>query len=41
MCGIVKNIFINTVGGVIQAGQNIMEIVPTDEDTHVEAFSAL
>lgn len=38
MRGIVKNILVNTVGGVIQAGQNIMEIVPTDEDTLVEAF---
>jgi adhesin transport system membrane fusion protein len=38
MRGIVKNILVNTVGGVIQAGQNIMEIVPTDEDTIVEAF---
>jgi adhesin transport system membrane fusion protein len=38
MRGIVKNILVNTVGGVIQVGQNIMEIVPTDEDTLVEAF---
>lgn len=38
MRGIVKNILVNTVGGVIQAGQNIMEIVPTEEDTLVEAF---
>ena len=38
MRGIVKNILVNTVGGVIQAGQNIMEIVPTDEDTLVEAY---
>jgi adhesin transport system membrane fusion protein len=28
MHGTVKNILVNTIGGVIQAGQNIMEIVP-------------
>ncbi len=38
MRGIVKNILINTIGGVIQAGQNIVEIVPLDEQPIVEAF---
>jgi len=38
MRGIVKNILVNTIGGVIQAGQNIVEIVPLDEQPIVEAF---
>ena len=38
MHGTGKNILVNTIGGVIQAGQNIMEIVPTEEDTIVEAY---
>lgn len=38
MDGIVKNVQINTVGGVIQAGQNILEIVPTQDEMLVEAF---
>lgn len=38
MKGVVKNIQITTVGGVIQAGQPIMEIVPTDDEMLVEAY---
>jgi adhesin transport system membrane fusion protein len=38
MRGVVKNILVNTIGGVIQAGQNIVEIVPLDEQPIVEAF---
>lgn len=34
----VKNILVNTFGGVIEPNQNIMKIVPTDENTIVEAF---
>lgn len=36
--GIVKNIKINTVGGVVQAGQDIMEIVPLNDKLLVEAY---
>ncbi|WP_150538361.1 HlyD family type I secretion periplasmic adaptor subunit [Actinobacillus vicugnae] len=36
--GIVKNIKINTVGGVVQAGQDILEIVPIDENLLVQAY---
>lgn len=36
--GIVKNIRINTVGGVISAGQDIMEIVPLEDQLLVEAY---
>lgn len=36
--GIVKNVQITTVGGVIQAGQPIMEIVPTEDEMLVEAY---
>ncbi|NBI42182.1 HlyD family type I secretion periplasmic adaptor subunit [[Haemophilus] felis] len=36
--GIVKNIRINTVGGVIQAGQDILEIVPLDDKLIVQAY---
>jgi membrane fusion protein, adhesin transport system len=35
--GTIKNIKINTVGGVVQPGQEIMEIVPTDDKLLVEA----
>ena len=38
MRGTIKHILVNTIGGVIQAGQNILEIVPLDDDTVVEAF---
>jgi adhesin transport system membrane fusion protein len=36
--GIVKNIRINTAGGVINSGQDIMEIVPLDGPLLVEAY---
>ncbi|MBP6117304.1 MAG: HlyD family type I secretion periplasmic adaptor subunit [Neisseriaceae bacterium] len=36
--GIVKNIKINTVGGVVNAGQEILEIVPLDDKLLVEAY---
>lgn len=36
--GIVKNIRVTTVGGVISAGQDIMEIVPLDDKLLVEAY---
>ncbi len=35
--GIVKNLRINTIGGVIKAGDPIMEIVPVNERLQVEA----
>jgi membrane fusion protein, adhesin transport system len=35
--GTVKNIKVNTVGGVVQPGQDIMEIVPSDDKLLVEA----
>lgn len=38
MKGIVKNIRINTIGGVVSAGQDILEIVPVDETLLVEAY---
>lgn len=38
MRGTIKHILVNTIGGVIQAGQNILEIIPLDDDTVVEAF---
>jgi adhesin transport system membrane fusion protein len=34
--GVVKNIRVNTQGGVVQAGQDIMEIVPVDDTLLVE-----
>lgn len=36
--GVVKNIKINTVGGVVQAGEDILEIVPIDEKLLVQAY---
>lgn len=36
--GVVKNIKINTVGGVVQAGQDILSIVPLDEKLLVQAY---
>ncbi len=36
--GIVKNIRINTIGGVVSAGQDIMEIVPFDDELIIEAY---
>jgi adhesin transport system membrane fusion protein len=38
MKGIVKNVQITTVGGVVQAGQPILEIVPTEDEMLVEAY---
>jgi adhesin transport system membrane fusion protein len=38
MKGIVKNVQITTVGGVVQAGQPILEIVPTEDAMLVEAY---
>ena len=38
MKGIVKNVQVTTVGGVIQAGQPILEIVPTEDAMLVEAY---
>jgi adhesin transport system membrane fusion protein len=35
--GIVKNIFFTTVGGVLRAGETMMELVPTSSDLVVEA----
>jgi len=35
--GIVKSIYINTLGGVVQPGQSIMEVVPLDDTLLVEA----
>ncbi len=34
--GIVKNIRVNTVGGVVQPGQDILEIIPIDDSLLVE-----
>lgn len=36
--GIVKNIRINTIGGVVQAGQDILEIVPIEDKLIVQAY---
>lgn len=36
--GIVKNIRVNTIGGVIGAGQDIMELVPLEDTLLVEAY---
>ena len=38
MKGIVKNIRINTIGGVVNAGQDILEIVPIEDNLLVEAY---
>lgn len=38
MKGIVKSIKINTIGGVVNPGQTIMEIIPVDETLLVEAY---
>jgi adhesin transport system membrane fusion protein len=37
MNGIVKSVLINTVGGVIQSGEDVIEIVPVEDDLIVEA----
>jgi len=36
MNGVVQNLFVHTIGGVIRPGENIMEIVPSDETLLVE-----
>lgn len=36
--GVVKNIKINTIGGVVQAGQDILEIVPLNDKLLVQAY---
>ena len=38
MDGVVKNVSVTTIGGVIQAGQDILEIVPVQDEMLVEAF---
>ena len=38
MKGVVKNVQVTTVGGVIQVGQPILEIVPTEDEMLVEAY---
>lgn len=35
--GIVKNIRVTTVGGVLRAGEELMQIIPVDEDLVIEA----
>ena len=35
--GIVKNVRVTTVGGVLRAGEEIMQIVPVDDDLLIEA----
>lgn len=35
--GIVKNVSVTTVGGVLRAGEEIMQIIPIDDDLIVEA----
>jgi adhesin transport system membrane fusion protein len=37
MRGIVKNVAITTIGGVYRAGDEVMEIVPLEDDLYVEA----
>lgn len=36
--GVVKNVQANTIGGVISAGQPILEIIPTEDEMLVEAY---
>lgn len=38
MRGTVKSIKVSTIGGVVQAGQDIMSIVPTEDTLMVEAY---
>lgn len=38
MRGVVKNVQVTTLGGVIQAGQPILEIVPTEDEMLIEAY---
>lgn len=35
--GIVQNISINTIGGVVKSGENIMTIIPSDDNLVIEA----
>ena len=35
--GVIKNVAVNTIGGIVQPGQPIMEVVPTDENLVIEA----
>lgn len=36
--GIINNIKINTIGGVINAGEDIMEVIPVDDNLQVQAY---
>jgi adhesin transport system membrane fusion protein len=38
MAGVVKNVQVTTIGGVVQAGMPILEIVPTQDEMLVEAY---
>jgi len=38
MTGIVKNVRLTTLGGVIQPGQDLLEIVPSEDSLLIEAF---
>lgn len=38
MQGIVKNVQTTTIGSVIQSGQNILEIVPANDELVIEAY---
>ena len=38
MKGVVKNVQLTTLGGVIQTGQSLLEIVPTQDEMLVEAY---
>ena len=38
MRGIVKGIKVTTIGGVVNAGEDIMQIVPVDDKLLVEAY---
>jgi len=38
MSGIVKNISVTTLGAVTQAGQELMQIVPTDDKVEIKGF---
>lgn len=38
MQGVVKKIYVNTVGGVIQAGQNLIELIPIKDTMLIEAY---
>lgn len=38
MAGIVKNVRLTTIGGVIQPGQDLLEIVPSEDSLLIEAY---